>query len=82
MTFNDFIKRMDVGLVSYYIYKNEWITYGGDLPEVPKEYTLPLIKNEANLNATFNYLKIRNKEIDTIYPKYIQESSFGASDYE
>ena len=35
MTFSDFMKRMDVGLVSYHIYKNEWMTYGGDLPEVP-----------------------------------------------
>lgn len=82
MTFNDFMKRMDVGLVSYHIYKNEWMTYGGDLPEVPKGYTLPLIKNDADLDSTFNYLKIRNKEIDTVYPESVQESSFGASDYE
>lgn len=82
MTFSDFMKRMDIGLVSYHIYKNEWMTYGGDLPEVPRGYTLPLIKNDNNLDATFHYLKIRNKEIDTKYPKSVQESSFGASDYE
>ena len=82
MTFNDFMKKMDVGLVSYHIYKNEWMTYGGDLPEVPNGYSLPLIRNETDLDATFNYLKIRNKEIDTVYPKSVQESSFGESDYE
>ena len=82
MTFNDFIEGMDVGLVSYHIYKNEWMTYFGDLPEVPSGYTLPLIRNDTDLESTFNYLRIRNTEIDMTYPKSVQEASFGASDYE
>lgn len=82
MTFENLMKTMDVGLVSYHIYKNEWETYFGNLPKVPKGYTLPLINNDKDLDAVFNYLKIRNMEIDLTYPKEIQESSFGASDYE
>lgn len=82
MTFENLMKNMNVGLVSYHIYKNEWESCFGKLPEIPKDYTLPLINNDNDLDAAFNYLKIRNMEIDLTYPKEVQESSFGASDYE
>lgn len=82
MTFESLMECMDVGLVSYHIHKNEWETYFGILPKVPNGYSIPLINNDKDLDTVFNYLKMRNMEIDLAYPKEVQESSFGASDYE
>lgn len=82
-SFQELMNAMNVGLVSYHIYKNEWITCGGDLPDVPKDYFLPLIENDNKLYEVFNYLKKRNKEIDQKYSKEYQElCSIGSSDYE
>lgn len=76
-TFNDLMKHMNNGIVTYFTFRNEFMLYG-DLPEVPKDYFLPianydLISDEI-CKKVINELRLKNKEIDQKYSREEQES--------
>lgn len=76
-TFNDLMKQMNNGVVTYYLFKNEFMLFG-DLPEVPNGYFLPianydLISDEI-CKMVVDELRGKSKEIDRKHSRKNQES--------
>lgn len=76
MTFKEFLDSLDLGVVSYFTYRNELMLCGG-LPQIPKDYFLPVAGIDLNSDdickLIIEYLRKQNKQIDEKYPDNEQD---------
>lgn len=77
MNVKEWLDTLDIGLVTYDIYKEEFKCYG-ELPSIPRDYFLPIagfdIINDDTCKLVLDSLKAENKRIDKKYTKEEQES--------
>lgn len=77
MNVKEWLDTLDIGLVTYDIYKEEF-KYYGELPSIPRDYFLPIagfdIINDDTCKLVLDSLKAENKRIDKKYTKEEQES--------
>ena len=77
------ITDLGFGLFGAYLIANELKIFG-DLPSFSPDYKLPIIKSEKDVEATFEQLKLKNKQIDKMYEKEINSNiiSFELDNFE
>jgi hypothetical protein len=79
MNIKDWLDGLNVGIVTYDTYYTQFKCYG-DLPDIPKDYFLPLagidIVSDELCKMVLGYLKTENKKIDIKYTKEEQEIVF------
>lgn len=77
-TFMDLMNNMQNGAVSYYTYRNEYLSRGFRLPNIPKGYFLPLanvdLVSDEFCKILIDDLRKKNKELDYKYTLGEQES--------
>lgn len=82
MNAREWLDTLDIGLVTYDIYKDEFKCYG-ELPNIPQDYFLPIagldIINDDTCKLVLDSLKTENKKIDKKYTKKEQEN--GSKEY-
>lgn len=71
------------GIFANYLFMNEMVSCG-DLPDIPKDYTLYKVNNDKDVESVLNMMRIRNCEIDMEYPEEVSGElvHIGKCDYE
>ena len=77
------ITDLGFGLFGTYLIANELKIFG-DLPKFSHDYFLPMIDSTKDIEYIFEYLKLKNKQIDKVYEKEINSNviSFELDEYE
>ena len=74
---------MTYGIFGTYLLNGRFNDFG-NLPAIPKDYTLFKVDSDEDVNAILNIMKIKNHEIDIEYPKESLENTItlGGCHYE